>query len=219
MYEHNKNKKITSEQRLPESNPVVQLKQLLRETYVNKLDLTDLLERVDYLPPQFATFVHKYWEKGNGRELVVKYLATIRTDKFLQQAQKENAYRAIIRLLRTLQAQHQRLRAAQESRDLRQSRELTAELITTRLKKLSPEAQAVKVFLDSLPPPSQESSVLSRRTQEWLRSRDVGVSRLAEWYPRVRNLLLLRGNKSGVAWLDRQLLAYLQKNGEGLGIV
>ena len=219
MYEHNKNKKLAFEQRLPDSNPVVQLKQLLRETQIDKPDLFDLLERVDYLPPQFATFVSKYWEKGSGRELVAKYLAIIRADKSLPQAQKENAYRAIIRLLRTLQAQNQRLRTAQESRDLRQSRELTAELIATRLKKLSPEAQVVKVFLDSLPLPNEESSAVSRRTQEWLRSRDVGVSQLAEWYPRIRNLLLLRGNKSGVAWLDQQLLAYLQRNDQGLEVV
>ena len=200
-------------------DPVVRLRDLLKTTYIDKGDLADMLERVDYLPPQFLVFANKFWEQGSGRDLVVKYLGVLRNDETLSTGQKESAYLAIIRLLETLQTQNRIFREAQEGRDPRQDRERTVEFLVARIKRLPKSARRVEEFLGSWSHLSTESTVVSRRTQEWVRSRDISVVELEEWYPRVRNLLLLRGDKSGVAWLDRQLLAYLQKNGEGLGIV
>ena len=190
-----------------------QVRRLLREIHIDKLDLYDLVQTEEYLPVQFLVFVNKHWDKGSGRELVAKYLQTLRQDISLSREQKERAYLAIIKLLETLETQNRRSREGKQRLSLEGDQEKTARFVRRQLRKLPRHDNRIKAFLDWLPPASSPSD---ERVSNWVQNLEIKAASLDDWYARARNLLLLGGDRSGVAWLDRQMLLYLQQKGGGV---
>ena len=191
-----------------------QVRRLLREIHIDKLDLYDLVQTEEYLPVQFLVFVNKYWEKGTGRELIVKYLSTLRQDTSLSQEQKESAYLAIVKFLKALEAQNRRSQEAKRKLSLEGDKEKTARFVCYKLKESPAQDNRTQVFLDWLQLTFSASS--NKRLFNWVQNQEIKALRMDDWYKRARNLLLLSEDRSGVIWLDRQMLFYLQNKGEGL---